>query len=62
MPVKMSTLTIPLGIDSLEIISQTIDTQGNIIIDVESTATSTPCHKCGQSTSKKLRTIHFKEV
>jgi len=49
----MSKLSIPLGINSLKLISQTIDTQGNIIIDVESTVTSTPCHKCGKSTSKK---------
>lgn len=36
----MSNLTIPLGIDSLEIISQTVNTQGNIIIDVETVCTN----------------------
>jgi hypothetical protein len=41
MTTKMSNLTIPLGIDSLRIISQTVDTQGNIIIDVESTKLET---------------------
>lgn len=49
----MSNLSIPLGIDSLKIIAQTIDNQGNIIIDVESTKTETPCHKCGQLTNKR---------
>jgi len=49
----MSNLSIPLGIDSLKITTQTVDTQGNILIDVESTSTSTPCHKCGKLTSKK---------
>ena len=53
MTTKMSNLTIPLGIDSLKIISQTVDTQGNIIIDVESTKLETACHKCGQLTNKR---------
>lgn len=48
----MSNLTIPLGIDSLKIIAQTVDAKGNFIINVESTATSTPCHKCGQLATK----------
>lgn len=49
----MSNLTIPLGIDSLKIISQTVDIQGNIIIDVESTKLETICHKCGKSITKR---------
>ena len=49
----MSNLSIPLGIDSLKIISQTVDISGNIIIDVESTKTETACHKCGQLTNKR---------
>ena len=49
----MSNFTMPLGIESLEITSQTVDGQGNITFHVKSTATSTPCHKCGQLTSKK---------
>ena len=48
----MSNFTLPLGIDSLKIIAQTVDRQGNIIFDVESTKTETACHKCGQSTNK----------
>jgi transposase len=49
----MSNLSIPLGIDSLKIIAQTVDNQGNIVIDVESTKTETHCHKCGQLTNKR---------
>ncbi len=49
----MSNLTIPLGIDSLKILSQTVDAQGNIIIDVESTNSATACHKCGKLTNKR---------
>ena len=49
----MSNLSIPLGIDSLKIIAQTVDISGNIIIDVESTKIETACHKCGQLTNKR---------
>ena len=49
----MPNLTIPLGIDSLEIISQAINTQGNIIIDVESMKSNTVCHKCGKLINKR---------
>jgi transposase len=48
----MSHFTLPLGIDSLEITAQTLDSKGNIVFDVKSKNTSTPCHKCGKSTSK----------
>jgi predicted RNA-binding Zn-ribbon protein involved in translation (DUF1610 family) len=47
----MSNFTIPLGIDSLKITAEIVDTQGNIIIDMKSTATSIPCHKCGKLAS-----------
>ena len=33
----MASLQIPLGIDSLEIIAQSVDEKGNIVIDVKST-------------------------
>lgn len=49
----MSNFTLPLGIDSLKITAQTIDVQGNIIFDVESTKTETNCHKCGQLINKR---------
>lgn len=46
----MSTFTLPLGIDSLEIISQSVDEKGNIIFDVKSKNDGTPCRKCGKLT------------
>jgi len=48
-PHKMSNITIPLGINSLLILSQSVDTEGNIIIDVESTRREATCRNCGQS-------------
>lgn len=47
----MSNFTLSLDIDSLKIIAQTVDKQGSIIFDVESTKTGTACHKCGQFTN-----------
>lgn len=49
----MSQISLPLDIDSLEIISQTVDTKGNIVIEVQSKATSTLCHKCGKNATKR---------
>ena len=48
----MSSFTLPLGIESLEITAQTLDSQGNIIFDVKSTNTSTTCRICGKSINK----------
>lgn len=49
----MSKIDLSLDIDSLEILSQTVDKQGNIVIEVQSKATSTPCHKCGKTATKR---------
>ena len=49
----MKDLTIPLDINNLKVISQTLDTQGNIIITVESICTKTTCHKCGKDATKR---------
>lgn len=49
----MTNLNIPLGIASLEIISQTLDSKGHFIITVKSTNTGTPCHKCGKLATKR---------
>jgi len=38
----MSQISLPLDIDSLKILSQTVDAKGNIIIEVQSKGTSTP--------------------
>ena len=35
-PVNMSQISLPLDIDSLKILSQTVDAKGNIIIEVQS--------------------------
>lgn len=52
----MADFTLPLDIDSVEILSQTIDAKGNIIFDVVSTCTETTCHKCGKSATKRVGT------
>jgi len=49
----MSTFTLPLGIDSLEITSQTVDTSGNIIFNVVSKKTCAVCRKCGKPATKR---------
>ena len=48
----MSNFTLPLDIPSLEIISQTVNTKGNIVFTVRSTCTKTTCHKCGKDAKK----------
>lgn len=42
-------ITFPLDIDSLEIVSQSIDTQGDVILEVRSKKSETKCRKCGKS-------------
>lgn len=49
----MTQINLPLDIKSLEIISQSIDTQGNIILDVVSKNTNSTCHKCGKPATKR---------
>jgi transposase len=49
----MSNFTLSLGIDSLKILSQSVDLQGNITFEVESTQAGTPCHKCGKWSNKR---------
>ena len=48
----MNQFTIPLDIKSLEIISQRIDTEGNIVLEVKSKQTQSICHKCGEHATK----------
>jgi len=48
----MSHFTLPLGIEFLEITPESLDSKGTIVPDVKNKHTSTPCHKCGRSTSK----------
>lgn len=49
----MANFTLPLDIDSLEIISQHTDSKGNIVFTVESKCTETTCHKCGKPATKR---------
>jgi transposase len=49
----MAQFTLPLDIDSLEIISQHTDSKGNIVFTVESKCTKTKCHKCGKDATKR---------
>lgn len=48
----MTQINIPLDIDSLEIVAQSIDKNGNIILDVVSKKTNSTCHKCGKPATK----------
>ena len=48
----MSQITLPLDIKSLEVISQRIDTKGNIVFKVKSKNDRSTCHKCGKPAKK----------
>jgi transposase len=58
----MNKITLPIDIESLEIVSQSVDTQGNIIIEVKSTKDSTPCHKCQKPATKRYDTAPVIQV
>ena len=49
----MSGINLPLDIKSLEIVSQCIDSKGNIILDVVSKNDHSTCHRCGKSATKR---------
>ncbi len=49
----MSDITLPLDIDSLRIISQAIDKDGNVILEVVSKNNHSTCHKCGKPATKR---------
>ena len=48
----MNHFQLPLDIKSLEIISQSVDSKGNITFEVKSKEKGTHCHKCGKWTEK----------
>jgi transposase len=58
----MAQINIPLGIDSLEIIAQTTDNNGHIIIDVVSKKTHSICHKCGKPATKSNGTAPIRLI
>ena len=49
----MSQITLPLDIKSLEVISQRIDSEGNIVFEVKSKNDHSTCHKCGKPATKQ---------
>lgn len=49
----MADLRIPLGITSLELITQTSDKEGNIVLTVKSTNTECRCYNCGKIATKR---------
>ena len=50
----MPEFRLPLDIKSLEIISQRIDTQGNLVLTAVSRCTKTKCHNCGKDATKRF--------
>ena len=52
----MKQITLPIDIESLEIVSQSVDAQGNIIIEVKSKKDFANCHKCQKPTTKRYDT------
>ena len=48
----MNQITLPLDIKSLEVLSQRIDSEGNIVLRVRSTNDHSTCHKCGKPATK----------
>jgi transposase len=58
----MKQITLPIDIKSLEITSQFLDIQGNIIIEVKSKKTSTACHKCKKPATKRYGTAPVIQV
>jgi hypothetical protein len=49
----MAGINLPLDIKSLEVVNQSIDAQGNIILDVVSKHDHSTCHKCGKPATKR---------
>ena len=58
----MNQINLPLDIDSLEIISQSTDKKGNIILDVVSKNTHSTCHKCGKPATKRNGTAPIRLI
>jgi hypothetical protein len=52
----MNHITLPIDIESLKIVSQSVDAQGNIVIEVKSKKNSISCHKCPKPTTKRYDT------
>lgn len=48
----MSQITLPFDIQSLEIVPQLIDADGNIVLKVRSKNDHSTCHQCGKPATK----------
>ena len=48
----MTQINLPLDISSLDIIAQSIDKKGNIVLEVVSKNDRSTCHKCGKPATK----------
>jgi len=49
----MSQISLPLDIKSLEVVSQHIDNEDNIVFEVKSKNDHSTCHKCGKPATKQ---------
>ena len=49
----MNNINLPFDIKSLEIIEQSIDTKGNIVLHVRSTESHSTCQNCGKHATKR---------
>ena len=58
----MNQIILPIDIESLEIVSQSFDTQGNIVIEVKSTKNSTTCHSCQKPATKRYGTAPVVQI
>ena len=58
----MADFNIPLDIKSLDIISQSTDKNGNIVIEVVSKNKNSTCHKCGKPATKRNGTAPIRLI
>ncbi len=58
----MAEINIPLDIYSLEVSSQAIDNEGNIVLEVVSKVNHSTCHKCGKPATKRNGTAPVRVV
>lgn len=58
----MNELILPLDIKSLKVISQHIDSEGNIVVKVRSTNDHSTCHKCGKPATKVNGTAPMRRI
>ena len=52
----MNQITLPLDTDSLKVISQSLDVEGSIVLEVISRKSEATCHECGKPATKRYGT------